>query len=104
MALKGGKKMESLNDLISLAQSILDSGYDVQAFLNWQTLAFSALVAIVGPYHYYTQNFKRLTSEKSPRGLLAGEGILLAAKEQIQKPVELPGESELVRSSPPGSL
>jgi len=104
MALKGGKKMESLNDLISLAQSILDSGFDAQAFLNWQTMAFSALVAILGPYHYYTQNFEGLTSEKSPRGLLAGEGILLAAKEQIQKAVERPGDSQLVRSSAPPSL
>jgi hypothetical protein len=75
--------MESLNQLISLAQSILDSGFDAQTFLNWQILAFSALVALLGPYHYYTQNFKRLTSEKNPRSLLAGEGILMAAKEQM---------------------
>lgn len=77
--------MDSLNELINLAQSILDSGFDAQTFLNWQSLSFLALVGILGPYHYYTRNFKRLTSEKSPRGLLAGEGILLAAKEQIQR-------------------
>jgi hypothetical protein len=77
--------LESLNQLISLAQSILDSGFDPQAFLNWQILAFAALVGILGPYHYYTQNFKRLTSDKNPRSLLAGEGVLMAAKEQIAK-------------------
>jgi len=75
--------LESVNQLISLAQSILDSGFDPQAFLNWQILAFSALLGILGPYHYYTQNFRRLTSEKNPRSLLAGEGILMAAKEQM---------------------
>jgi hypothetical protein len=75
--------LESVNQLISLAQSILDSGFDAQAFLNWQILAFATLVGILGPYHYYTQNFRRLTSEKIPRSLLAGEGILMAAKEQM---------------------
>jgi len=77
--------MESLNDLIMAAQTILDSGFDIQAFLSWQTLAFLALLSLLGPFHYYTQNFKRLASEKTPRGLLAGEGVLVAAREQFLK-------------------
>ncbi len=77
--------MESLNELIDLAQSILSSGFDAQAFLNWQVLAFTALAGILGPTHYYTQNFKRMTSEKNPLGLLAGEGILVAAQEEMRK-------------------
>jgi len=77
--------MESLNDLINLAQTILASGFDSQAFLSWQVLAFTALAAVLGPTHYYTLNFKRLTSAKNALGLLAGEGILVAAKEQIRK-------------------
>ncbi len=77
--------MESLNELINLAQNILSTGFDSQAFLNWQVLAFTALAGILGPTHYYTQNFKRLTSEKNPVGLLAGEGILVAAQEEMRK-------------------
>ena len=79
--------MESLNELINAAQALLDSGFDVQAFLDWQTLAFLTLVGLLGPFHYYTQNFKRICSENTPRGLLAGEGVLVAAREQCLKSV-----------------
>jgi len=87
--LKGAWKRESLNELINLAQTILDRGFDSQAFLSRQTLAFFTLLSILGPYHYYTQNFRQLTSEMNPRGLLAGEGILVAAKEEISKAVNI---------------
>ncbi len=80
--------MESLNDLIMAAQSLLDGSFDIQAFLSWQALAFLALLSLLGPFHYYTQNFKRLTSEQTPRGLLAGEGLLVAAREQFLKTAE----------------
>jgi len=77
--------MDALNDLILAAQSILDSGFDVQAFMSWQMSAFAALVSLLGPAHYYVQDFKRLTSETSPIGLLAGEGVLEAAKQEVLK-------------------
>jgi hypothetical protein len=83
--LRGGKQMESLNDLISMAQTFLVSGFDTDAFLHWQGLAFTALAGILGANHYYTQNFKRFTSEKRSLGLLAGNGILIAAKEEMRK-------------------
>ena len=75
--------MQSLNKLISAAEAMLHNGFNVQAFLNWQMLAFGALLTLLGPSNYYTQNFKRLTSEKSPRGLLAGEGLLIAVREEL---------------------
>ena len=87
--------MDSLNDLINAAQMLLDSGFDIQAFLSWQTLAFLALLSLLGPFHYYTQNFKRLTSEKTAQGLLAGEGLLVAARENFLKSVgTLPPEGK----------
>lgn len=79
--------MEYLNDLINAAQAILDSGFDVQAFLGWKELAFLALLGLLGPLHYYTQTFKQVTSERDSRSLLAGEGILVAAKEEMLKSV-----------------
>lgn len=75
--------MESLGELINLAQAMLDNGFDVNVFLNWQFTAFIALLAVFGPFHYYTQNFKRLTSAKDLGGLLAGRGVLEAARSLI---------------------
>lgn len=77
--------MEYLNELINIAQTILDTGFDAQAFLRWEAAAFLALLTLLGPFHYYTRNFKRLTSENGAVGLLAGEGILIAAREEILK-------------------
>jgi hypothetical protein len=77
--------MESLNELISAAQRMLNTGFDVNTFMVWETMAFVALLSALGPSHYYTQTFKQLTVEKSPKGLLAAGGILVAAKEEILK-------------------
>src|SRR5208283_3291246 len=68
--------MENLNELIAAAQAILDNGFDLSAFMSWELLAFLTLVALLGPLHYYTQNFRRLTSDKTPRSLLAGRGLI----------------------------
>ncbi len=75
--------MESLNDLIAVASVILDRGFDLQAFLSWKQTSFLALLTLLGPFHYYTLNFRRM-AEPSQRGLLSGEGILVAAKELLQ--------------------
>ena len=75
--------MENLNELIAAAQAILDNGFDLSAFMSWELLAFLTLVALLGPLHYYTQNFRRLTSDKTPRSLLAGRGLIEAAKAQL---------------------
>ncbi len=77
--------MESLTDLINSAQAILDSGFDLQAFLTWKTMAFLSLLQLLGPFHYYTQNFRWLASEHNAKGLLAAEGLLLAAQQEILK-------------------
>jgi hypothetical protein len=76
-------KMESINKLISTAEAMLRYGFDVRVFLNWQMWAFAVLLTTVGPSSYYTQNFRQFTSDKSPRGLLAGEGVLMAVREEL---------------------
>jgi len=75
--------MEYLNDLINAAQSILEKGFDVQAFLGWKEVAFLALLGVLGPLHYYTRTFKQVTAAQDSLSLLAGKGILMAAKEEI---------------------
>jgi len=77
--------MESLNELIGLAQSILDAGFDLQAFLTWREFAFLCLLGLLGPVHYYTKSFVRFTHRPDEHGLLAGEGLLVAAREEIKK-------------------
>ncbi len=75
--------MDSLNDLIKSACSFLDNGFDVQTFVSWKGFALVTLVALLGPFHFYTENFRRFTRETNRRNLLAGTGVLVAAKEQI---------------------
>jgi hypothetical protein len=74
--------MQSINELISGASVILDNGFDLQAFLNWKQTSFRTLRTHLGPGHYYTLNFRRMT-DPNEQGVLAGGGILLAAKELI---------------------
>lgn len=77
--------MESLNGLIASARAILDSGFDVEAFLSWRELAFLCLLGLMGPLHYYTKSFARFTEKPDEHGLLAGKGVLTAAREHIAK-------------------
>jgi hypothetical protein len=75
--------MLNLTSLINAAQDILHKRFDAQVFLSWQTLALLTLTKLLGPLHYYTQNFKLFTSERNERSLLTGEGILIAAREMM---------------------
>ena len=79
--------MEYLNDLINAAQAILDAGFDVQSFLSWKEVALLTLLGLLGPLHYYTKTFKQSTAAQDSVSLLAGEGILMAAKEEMLKNV-----------------
>ena len=80
--------MASLTSLINSAKVILDKRFDAQVFLSWQSLALVTLSNLLGPLHYYTQNFKLLTSEKNERSLLTGEGLLIAAREMTAPQVQ----------------
>lgn len=80
--------MSNLTSLINAAQVSLENRFDPQAFLSWQSLAFLTLTALLGPLHYYTQNFKLFTSERNERSVLTGEGILIAAREVMTPQVQ----------------
>lgn len=75
--------MEYLMELLNQAQSILDAGFDVDAFLAWKSFAFFSVVVLLGPTHYYAKNFNSIISENTPKGLLAGKGVLIAVKEAL---------------------
>jgi hypothetical protein len=78
----------TLTSLIDSAKVILDKRFDAQVFLSWQSLACVTLTNLLGPLHYYTQNFKLLTSQTNERSLLTGEGILIAAREMATPQVQ----------------
>ena len=80
--------MANLTSLINEARVILDNRFDAQVFLSWQALAFLTLTKLLGPLHYYTQNFKLFTSERNERSVLTGEGILIAAREIMTPQVQ----------------
>ena len=80
--------MLHLTSLIGVAQGILDKRFDAQVFLSWQSLALLTLTKLVGPLHYYTQNFRLFTSERNERSVLSGEGILMAAREMMTPQVQ----------------
>jgi hypothetical protein len=97
--------MEFLNDLINSGWSILENGFDLQAFLAWKQMSFACLVGLLGPLHFYTRNFRRFTEDGSPKGLLAAEGLLTAAKEEIAKAGGSPGANNSCSpgdANPPG--
>ena len=77
--------MGPLNDLITSAQVLHDSGFDLDAFLTWRELAFLCLLGLLGPMHYYTKSFAQFTERPDEKGLLAGGGLLAAAREHIGK-------------------
>jgi hypothetical protein len=75
--------MKRIKKVKILADALLKTNVDVEAFRSWEKSSLAALVALLGPLHYYTENFGRFTREKNRRGLLAGTGILTAVEEQF---------------------
>jgi hypothetical protein len=75
--------MKNIKQLIIAADTLLKTNVDVDAFRSWEKSSLLALVALLGPLHYYTENFGLFTREKNRRGLLAGTGILTAVQEQF---------------------
>jgi hypothetical protein len=75
--------MKRIKKVKILADALLRTNVDVDAFRSWEKSSLAALVSLLGPLHYYTENFGRFTREKNRRGLLAGSGILSAVEEQF---------------------
>jgi hypothetical protein len=80
--------MDSLVDLINAAQALLSTGFDVQQFFTWKSLAFLSLLGLLGPLHYYTKTFCRVTEAPDLIHLMAGEDVLMAIKEGLPQTSE----------------
>jgi hypothetical protein len=74
-----------IDDLIEAGWHVLNSDFDTEAFQHWKKQAFNCLSALLGPDHTYTLYFKNYVREAEEKNLLAGGGILTAAKEEMAK-------------------
>jgi hypothetical protein len=74
---------QRIDNLIEAGWNVLDSDFDRSAFADWRRKALDCVAALLGPSHAYTGYFRDFVDEAETKSLLAGEGILVAAKEQI---------------------
>jgi hypothetical protein len=75
--------MKRIKKLRISGDALLKTDVGVDAFMCWKNSSLLALVGLLGPLHYYTENFGRFTMEKNRQGPLAGTGILTAVEEQF---------------------
>lgn len=74
---------KAIDDLIEAGWEVLNSDFDEFAFMNWRRQALDYITGLAGPDHPYAQYFKSLVAKTEQISLLAGTGILVAAKENI---------------------
>ena len=74
---------QRIDNLIEAGWNVLDSDFDRSAFADWRRQALDCVAALLGPSHTYTRYFRDFVDEAETTSLLTGEGILVAAREQI---------------------
>ena len=77
--------LKKLDDLIETAWHVVNTDFDKRAIYKWKKQAFDYLAENLGHDHYYTQYFKNCVEELEQQNLLAGSGILTAAKEEMRQ-------------------
>ncbi len=77
--------LKRLDDLIETAWQVVNTDFDPGAMYQWKKQAFDYLAENLGHDHYYTQYFKNCVEELEQQNLLAGSGILTAAKEEMRQ-------------------
>lgn len=87
---------EQIDNLIEAGWHVLDTDFDRAAFINWRQRAFECLRTLLGPDHPYTACFRAFVVHEEKSDLLAGTGILVAAK---HKPHIQPREAETASHS-----
>lgn len=74
---------QALDDLIKAGWSVIESNFEPDAFLNWRKRALDCVTILVGPDHPYARYFDAFVVKEAMTSLLAGAGILEAAREQV---------------------
>lgn len=73
---------KQFNDLIRAAWGVIESDFDEAAFLKWRKKALSCFTDILGPDHPYTLSFQDYVQQAEALSVLAGKGLLVAARER----------------------
>ena len=73
----------SIDDLIKAGWNVIDSDFDLVAFLHRRRSAFDCLTDMLGPDHYYSKYFAALLRQGEKAETLAAVGILSAAQQQM---------------------
>ena len=74
---------QGIDDLIEAGWRVLTGNFDAAAFTDWRRKALDCVTALVGPSHTYARYFRDFVEEAETKSVLAGEGILIAAREQL---------------------
>ena len=74
-----------IDDLIRAGWIIIDASKDEEAAARWKTRALECLTGLLGGDHVYVANLKNFLRRPGRGSLLAGTGILTAAKEELAR-------------------
>lgn len=70
------------DDLMQAAWEVIESDFDEAAFMTWRKQALLFLSDLVGADHPYTLSFQDYVQHAEALSVLAGKGLLVAAREQ----------------------
>jgi hypothetical protein len=69
------------DDLIKTAGEVIESDFDPTEFVKWRKQAVLCLTDLLGAEHFYTLSFRDYVQQAEARSVLAGKGLLFAARE-----------------------
>jgi hypothetical protein len=70
-----------IDELIEAGWNVLNTDFNLSALQDWREKAFHFLLAELGTDHPYTRKFSDYVRPEGKECLLAGQGVLIAAKE-----------------------
>jgi hypothetical protein len=69
-----------LQELIRAAWNVMDQDFEEAAIMDWRQKASACLAEMFGPDHHYCREFEQSRSRSNRLSILAGGGVLEAAK------------------------
>lgn len=76
---------QCLDDLIRVGWHALTESKDGDAFVPWKEKSIGCLAKLVGPDHQYTRWFRDFVQQFDDSSILAGAGLLTAAREEVRR-------------------
>jgi len=89
----GHVPLKLIDDLIKAGWEVLAGDFQESAYAEWKQRAYCCLEALLGPRHYYTVSLTTRVTQAQETNLLAGTGILTAARDLIFRERSASGEA-----------